>query len=261
MKKGLLSLLVGILALLLVSCGETVDHYMEGYDAVDAGHYEEALLHFQKAADQGDEQAATAADIVSGYLNAQEAYELGDLESAKVFLEDLPENYKYYAIGEDVDSLRQKVYAGILPEGMEKPKETDLPDMDDYLSQIDAWVQQGDLASAKEMLENIPDGSLTKAQMQWVVKIHQDIAEKEAELSEEPKPTTPVTTLPPALSPEKAAEYLKIAYPEVEGDIGGALLPQYDENDEIYYAITIQVREGEIRTIHIFPDGSVKTIK
>ncbi len=257
MKKGILWTLVGILAFSLVSCGQPVDHYLKGYDAVDTGHYEEALRHFQKAAEEGDEQAVAAADIVSGYLNALEAYELGDLAAAKAFLEDLPGNYKYYAIGADVDDLRHKVYTNILPKETEKPEETKAPDMNEYLSRIEELVSQEKLADAKDMLKNIPNGSLTNAQMQRVAKIHLDIAE-----SQGVSPTAkPVTTPPPALSPEKAAEYLKIAYPEVEGDIGGALLPQYDENDEIYYTITIQIREGEIRTIHIFPDGSVKTIK
>ena len=93
MKRLVCTVLTAALAVsALAGCGgkDKTDYYMKGYEAVEEGRYEEALKDFQTAAKAGDSQAQKAADIVSGYLNAQEAYALGDAEGAKAFSKDIP---------------------------------------------------------------------------------------------------------------------------------------------------------------------------
>lgn len=86
-----------------------IDYYSQGYEAVEDGDYEEALDAFLMGAQEGNEQSKKAADIVSGYLNAKEAFDLRDIDNAKNYLDKLPSDYKYYAIAEDIEELKQKI--------------------------------------------------------------------------------------------------------------------------------------------------------
>ncbi len=126
--KRILSMVMVIflLSACLCSCGkeEKTDYYMIGYEAVEAGNYEKALSNFEIAAKEGDDQAAKAAKIVSSYLDAKEAYEVGNIESAMNFLNSMPSDYKYYAIADDVDTLTRKVY-GYVPQEAEDSEEAD----------------------------------------------------------------------------------------------------------------------------------------
>ena len=119
MKKILSIIIVmTLLSVCLCSCGgkeEKTDFYMIGYDAIEEGEYEKALSNFEIAAKEGDDQAKKAAKIVSSYLDAKEAYEIGDTDSAMKFIDSMPSDYKYYAIADDVDTLVRKVY-GYVPE-------------------------------------------------------------------------------------------------------------------------------------------------
>ena len=126
--KRILSMIMVIflLSACLCSCGkeEKTDYYMIGYEAVEAGNYEKALSNFEIAAKEGDDQAAKAAKIVSSYLDAKEAYEVGNIDSAMNFLNSMPSDYKYYAIADDVDTLTRKVY-GYVPQEAEDSEEAD----------------------------------------------------------------------------------------------------------------------------------------
>ena len=199
-KRILCGIMAGLMLFALTACGKKedsgVDYYEIGYEAISAKHYETALDNFLIAAEQGDEQAETAAKIVSGYLDAKEAFEKEDIEKAKEILSDIPDNYKYYAIGEDIDTLRRTVYQ------------------------------------------------------------YQEKEEQAPALSEEDNQSYKVNN---NLSAEKAAEYLKVAYPDVEGDVGDALVPEFDENGNLFYSLTIQLGD-EIKTIHILEDGTVQEI-
>ena len=125
--KRILSLVMVIflLSAWLCSCGkeEKTDYYMIGYEAVEAGKYEKALDNFEIAAKEGDDQAAKAAKIVSSYLDAKEAYEVGNIDSAMNFLNEMPSDYKYYAIADDVDTLTRKVYGYVPQEAEEEENE------------------------------------------------------------------------------------------------------------------------------------------
>lgn len=201
-KRILCGLMSGLMLFALTACGEKedsgVDYYEIGYEAISVKHYETALDNFLIAAEQGDEQAETAAKIVSGYLDAKEAFEKEDIEKAKEILSDIPENYKYYAIGEDIDTLRRTVYQYQEKEEQQPP-------------------------------------ALSEGEEDQSYKVNNN------------------------LSAEKAAEYLKAAYPDVEGDVGDALVPEFDENGNLFYSLTIQLGE-EIKTIHILEDGTVQEI-
>ncbi|MBQ4145678.1 MAG: hypothetical protein IJD36_03520 [Clostridia bacterium] len=200
-KKILCGLLAALAICSLSGCKNEkevgVDYYEIGYEAIAAKHYETALDNFLIAAEKGDEQARDAAKIVSGYLDAKEAFEKEEIDKAKEILSGIPGNYKYYAIGEDIDTLRRTVY-------QYQEKKDDAP----------------------ELSENDQDQSY---------KVNNN------------------------LSAEKAAEYLRAAYPDVEGDVGDALVPQFDENGTLFYSLTIQLGE-DIKTIHILEDGAVQEI-
>ncbi len=139
--------------------------------------------------------------------------------------------------------------------------------MDRYLSSVEDMIQS-DPDRASDMLKDLPEGEITADQKQWIAELKTAIAQRKAELqntsdeedvSEDTSLSDQATdTEAPVLSPEKAAEYLKKAYPQVEGDVGDALLPQYNENGELYYSIVMQIAEGEIKTVHILPDGTVR---
>ncbi|MBE5039743.1 tetratricopeptide repeat protein [Ructibacterium gallinarum] len=280
--KRLVCILLAVLAAAaaLSGCGkkEEPDYYMQGYDAVKAGKYEEALEAFETAAKQGDEQAETAAEIVSGYLNAQEAYMLGNLESAKAFLKEIPENYKYYAIGEDIDALRQKVYSGNMEEVPEEPKEsdppaTDRPEMteesklsvekeeefsrreetDLELQQIHELIKSGYLDQAKERLNSLPS-DMTDGQRQKAEQYRSELSDQQKNDTQENKKSDTDFT------PEKAAEYVRRQY-QLEGDLGDGLVAKYDADGNKYYELMIQSGSGddaEILTLHVFGDGTVQ---
>lgn len=218
--------------MMLFGCGadKEIDHYMEGYNAVKAKDYEAALESFRLAAEEGDSQAATAAEIISGYFHARDAAQLGDYESAKAFLKDLPDNYKYYAIGEDIDSLRRRVYAATAEEA--PPTETPAPpkvvvtenpwklDKDRQLKEIEEWLSAGELEMAEAALSDLVNSDLTAEQQNRWEQASQRLQELREAVEDEP------------LSPEKATEYLRAAYPEVEGDLSSALVPRYDEEGD-----------------------------
>ncbi len=140
-------------------------------------------------------------------------------------------------------------------------------EMDRYLSSVEDMIQS-DPDMASDMLKDLPEGEITADQKQWIAELKTAIAQRKAELQntsdeEDVSEDTSLSdqasdTEAPVLSPEKAAEYLKNAYPQVEGDVGDALLPQYNENGELYYSIVMQIAEGEIKTVHILPDGTVR---
>ena len=281
--KRLVCILLAVLtaAAVLPGCGkkEEIDYYMQGYDAVKAGKYEEALAAFETAAKQGDDQAETAAEIVSGYLNAQEAYMLGDLESAKAFLKEIPENYKYYAIGTDIDALRQKVYSGNMEDLPEEPAESAEPETaqteapktaetdkeseeafsrreetDLELQQIHELIESGYLEQAEERLNGLP-ADMTEGQHKKAEQYRSEISEKKTSSQESKKADTDFT-------PEKAAEYVRRQY-QLEGDLGDGLIARYDAGGNKYYELMIQSGSGEnaeILTLHVFGDGTVQVV-
>lgn len=264
MRKRVLAVVMAayLAAGALSGCGgKKTDHYMVGYDAVKEKRYEDALESFRLAAAEGDEQSRRAADIVAGYLNAKEAFRLGDIESAKAFLEEIPENYKYYAIGEDIDALRRSVYGyqPTEPEPSETPAEdeeaSEIRERNDRnLQQAGNLIAEGRLDAASAYLEDLETDALTEAQREKLDRYRREIAKKQEMTKEEPDHS---------LSPEKAAEYLRAAYPEVQGDVGDALMAQYDEEGNLFYVISIQIGQGEdaqICTLHILRDGTVERV-
>ncbi len=265
-KRSFCGVMAAVMVLLSLSaCGkrEEIDYFMEGYDAVKEKRYEDALQNFQEAAKQGDGQAETAAKIIDGYFRAREAFQVGDGESAKEFLAALPENYRYYAISEDIEALKRLVYSG----QQEEPQPESLAEKtleeaaakqaenDRILQQVKEEMEDGHLDRAEKKLTDMVLKSLTGEQLERWQNYRMEIAEKRQE-NQQPKNEE--------LSPEKAVEYLRAAYPEVQGDVSAALAAQYDEAGQLYYAVTIQLGQGEdmeIKTLHIRKNGIVETVE
>lgn len=284
MKRVVCTGLAVILAAALITgCGkkDETDYYMKGYDAVKEGRYQEALEAFQTAAKDGDDQAQKAADIVSGYLNAQEAYLLEDVSGAKEFLQNIPADYKYYAIGEDIDALRRKVYGG------EEPKETPMPsaektldpskekvpevtadpkqdpeafarheEIDLELQQIRELVKKGYLDQAEERLDGLSFDEMTDAQKDRAQQYRAETKKQRAQQKESGNIADEGFTW------EKAVEYVRQKY-DLQGDMGEGPSPRYDDSGKKYYEMVIQDGTGdsaEILTLHVFADGRVKVV-
>lgn len=230
--KRILSLVMVIflLSACLCSCGkeEKTDYYMIGYEAVEAGKYEKALENFEKAAEKGDDQAAKAAKIVSSYLDAKEAYEVGDIEGAKKFLSEMPADYKYYALSDEADALKQKVY-GHIPVDEE---ETDEAQDEEELSE-DKSEENSSEETAGSPEKDEPENQ-------------EDSAPASAKANE--------------FTPQQAMAYVSAKY-GVQGDLGMGLEPSYTEDGEIYYEIVADIGkngESNIKKLRIFSDGTIK---
>ncbi|MBR5219254.1 MAG: hypothetical protein IKV89_05940 [Clostridia bacterium] len=157
--KRILSIIMAIALLLacLCSCGgkeEKTDYYMIGYEAVEAGNYEKALSNFEIAAKEGDDQAAKAAKIVSSYLDAKEAYEVGDIDSAVNFINSMPSDYKYYAIADDVDTLIRKVY-GYVPKEPEDSQEAEETEETEETEASADVLEDGENFTAQKAMEYV----------------------------------------------------------------------------------------------------------
>ena len=283
MKRLVCTVLAAALAVsALAGCGRKnkTDYYMKGYAAVEEGRYEAALKDFQTAAKAGDDQAQKAADIVSGYLNAQEAFALGDAEGAKAFLKDIPEDYKYYAIGEDIDTLRRRVYSA---GGEDRPEETPRPsasasaaptasaaadkengekdfskreEIDLELQQIRELVEEGYLDQAEERLDGLNSASLTDGQKRKADQYREEIAEQRREHKKDGSQDDAEFTA------DKAVEYVREAY-GLQGDPGDDPAPRYDSGGKKYYELVIQSGEGasaEILTLHIYSGGEIRIV-
>lgn len=230
MKRIFSIILVSVLLVTcLCSCGkdEETNYYMKGYEAVEAGNYETALEHFEKAAEAGDDQAVKAAKIVSSYLNAKEAYDVEDIDGAMRFLEDIPSDYKYYAIADDVDSLLRKVY-GYVPEeiGEDEPDKKEESESDE---------------AKKSEEEDEPE----------------DV--KDAEADDTAEDAAPASAKAEEFTAEKAMEYVSAKY-GVQGDLGMGLEPSYTDDGKIYYEIVADVgKDGQsnIKKLRIFSDGTI----
>ncbi len=256
---------------MLVGCGKTdTDYYMKGYDAMANGRYRNALTYFEKAAKAGDTHAEEAIKILKGYLNAEEAWNVGDIDAAKAFLETIPQTYKYYSIGEAVDLLKWKVYGG-KPEDFqgdqddeEKEKNGEITnaeqdsfvkqeEIDLTLQEIEILIESGQVDMAEEQLNGLREEDMVERQKQRTKDLRIRLAQRREEQKTQDAGQEDFT-------PEKALEYLQEAYP-VEGDLGPALVPKYDANGRKYYEVTMQLGEGdhaEIATVQIFGDGTVR---
>ena len=263
----------------LAGCGRKnkTDYYMKGYEAVEEGRYEAALKDFQTAAKAGDDQAQKAADIVSGYLNAQEAFALGDAEGAKAFLKDIPEDYKYYAIGEDIDTLRRRVYSA---GGEDRPEEPPRPsasasaaptasaaadkengekdfskreEIDLELQQVRELEEEGSRGAAEERQDGVNSASLTDGQKRKADQYREEIAEQRRDHKKDGSQDDAEFTA------DKAVEYVREAY-GLQGDPGDDPAPRYDSGGKKYYELVIQSGEGasaEILTLHIYSGGEI----
>lgn len=269
MKKVFCTAACLVLCLALFSgCGKDKepDYFDLGYTATENGRYSEALENFKKAAENGDEQAQKAADIVSGYLNAGEAADLGNMDSAKEFLNKIPSDYRFYPIADDVNALRIRVYGSAADNsGAEQKKDADRASADKILNETEALIDNGYTDLADKKLSAVDYSVLDDGQKNRYKKLEKSLAEIDSHdsdadqhnnMDEKDKKGDDFTS-------DKAISYLKQKY-HTEGDIGENLTPSYDENGNKYYEIKIQTGSGDdikILTLRIFGDGTVKEIK
>lgn len=269
MKKALYIILCAALALtFLVGCGkkDKPDYFNVGYAAVENGKYTDALEAFKKAAAEGDEQAQKAADIVSGYLNAKEAADLGNTDSAKDFLSKIPSDYKFYPISGDVNALRLKVYgsntaakeAADEAEAAEESKST----ADSTLDDIEDLIDNGRTDLAEKKLSTLDYDSLDSSQKRKAdalkSKLNDSVEEESGKAGGSAENSQDADD---SFTSDKALSYLQQYY-HIEGDIGDDLMPSHDSDGRKYYEVTIQTGSGEdikILTIDIYSDGSIKT--
>ena len=268
MRKKFFIFVYAILILsLLNGCGkkDETDYFLEGYDATEIGKYEDALKYFETAAKKGDEQAQKAADIVSGYLNAKEAMELGNIDSAKDFLSKIPADYKYYPIAADINALRLSVYgADNVPKSNAETSEASGSDSNfdaaSALQEISDLINKGYPDIAKKKLEDLDYDTLTSDQKSKADQYRKKLEEKQEENLEESSEAK--TSEQEDFTSDKAISYLQQKY-QVEGDIGDALTPSYDSDGRKYYEISIQTGTGssmKILTLHIYGDGTIQEI-
>lgn len=273
-KKIFFAALIAILSVgLLCSCGkDDIDYFSKGYTQVENGQYKAALESFLIAAEQGDDQAKKAADIVSGYLNADEAFAIGDIESAKAFLESIPENYEYYDIAEDIDALRRKVYsynpdAEHKNEPTEKPKEENEASasmtkeefsrheqIDLDLQQVQEYIDKENYTDAQEYLSGLDFSEMSDSQRTRAESMKDTISQKIEDASSQDNEKD--------FTSEKAFEFVQREY-SLQGDMGGDLPAKYDDDGRKYYELTFQDGEGEgapILTVHIYGDGEIKEV-
>lgn len=271
MKKALYVILCMTLAMtFLAGCGkkDDTDYFDEGYTAVENGKYKDALEDFKKAAAQGDEQAQKAADIVSGYLNAKEAADLGNTDSAKEFLSKIPSDYKFYPIAGDVNALRLKVYgsdaaakdAADEAEANENSKTENTAES--TLNEVEKLIGNGHIDLAEKKLDLIDYDSLDSSQKNKADTLRKKINNSpEKNESKDNDNSGSSNQNDEDFTSDKAMSYLQQYY-HIEGDIGDDLSPNYDSDGRKYYEVTIQTGSGKdisIITLDIYSDGSIKT--
>lgn len=273
--KIIFTILISMFSLsLLCSCGkDDIDYFSKGYAQVENGQYKAALESFLIAAEQGDDQAKKAADIVSGYLNADEAFAIGDIEAAKAFLESIPENYEYYDIAEDIDSLRRKVYsynpdAKHEDEPTEKPKKEEddtsasmtkeefsrHEQIDLDLQQVQEYIDKENYTDAQEYLSGLDFSEMSDSQRTKAESMKDTISQKIENASSQDNEKD--------FTSEKAIEFVQREY-SLQGDMGGDLPAKYDEDGRKYYELTFQDGTDEnapIITVHIYGDGEIKEV-
>lgn len=262
MKKTFFTILCAVIMIFsCVGCGnnEEPDYFDEGYSYTEDGKYAEALDSFEKAADKGDEQAEKAANIVRGYLNAKEAVALGNTESAKDFLNEIPSDYRFYPIADDINTLRLTVYGADAA-----AEDSDNTDYDKLLDEIEGLAENGHTESAIKKLDSADYDEFTERQRKRAENIRKDLADSsstEVDTHEIPDEEHKEhnTSSDDSFTSDKALSYLKQYY-SIEGDIGEALTPSTDSDGRKYYEVSIQTGSGDsikILTLHIYGDGSI----
>ena len=268
------------LLLLLAGCGRSADSHLEkGYTLMEEGQYSAALEEYQAAceADPNDTTAQEAVQILSIYMQAQEAYDIGDEAAARAYLDQLPEAYRDYPVKEAIQSLQEALNwthpaATAVPKqtAAPEPAETDAPDetdtdtaaaataqdqIEDVLAEAESLLNANLYEDADEMLAGIEEATLTADQQRRANELRSraDEARAAAEKADSEHPENREFTA------EEALKILNQKY-GIEGDAAG-LSPQYDADGDKYYEITAQIdSENAILTLQIYKDGYIREV-
>lgn len=253
-------------AILLSGCGgASEDAYEQGCKQLESGAYEEALDTFREGAQKGDDQAKTAEQIMEGYLNAKEAYQLGDPKGAQEFLEGIPEEYRDYAVADDIDSLRREISgkAGeepVPPAGGRDEKAFSAREaIDMALQQAQAELDSGLYDRVQEILQDVRAEDCSQSQKEKLEQLQKD-AQAGAEQQEKAETANPDNQ---TFTPDKAAKILQDKY-GIQGDLSQGLASHYDDKGNKYYELTFQTEEGgkpKIVKARIYGDGRVEEEK
>jgi len=145
----------------------------DGEKYLSNGNYkkaEEIYLELTKLTD--DEEVKTIYEILNNYNKALESYDDSNYDLAEDYFNDIPEEYKNYDIKPDVEDLEDAIKAA--------------QDAVEALDEIEDYIKDGDLESARDAIESIDSRDLPPAEKERLTELTEELEkaeEKEKEKS------------------------------------------------------------------------------
>ncbi|HBF6648739.1 TPA: hypothetical protein KOT44_002062 [Clostridioides difficile] len=177
MKKIKTIVVASLLAISMVGCGNsTADKAIEqGKLAMASKEYDKALGSFQLAIDEGskDEEVLKILQIIEKYNEAKNSFDEEKIEEAKKIADEISEDYKNYAIKDDIDKLKKEI------DDTYKVSQ----EIKSEIEKLNTLFEEKKYDEAKDAISSLEEKELTENQTKEVNdiknKVNEEIAKKE----------------------------------------------------------------------------------
>lgn len=223
MKKIKTIIVVSLIAISMVGCGNSTAKKAieQGKLSMASKEYDKALASFQLATDEGskDEEILKISEIIEKYSEANKIFKEGKTEEAKKIVDEINEEYKNYAIKDDIETLKKSI----------EDKDKVAQEIKSKISILSNLVEEKKYDEANNVISNLEGKELTEEQINEISEMKNKIKENE-------------TGLVPN-SQSKRDEYLK------------KLKRLEDEVSEISYdGDTLQMKEASSKVLKMWDD-------
>lgn len=178
MKKILCVGLVFATLLLQTSCtNNTAKKAIEqGKLAMASTDYQSSLKSLQLAKEEGGrgEELDNMISVLENYLEAKEALEAANIDSANEALGRIPENYTDYVISGDIDKLKEEV----------SKKHKVMADVDSQISGTKKMLANGDYTSASANIAELYSKEMTGYQRRQVDELNSTIQSAQSKIDD-----------------------------------------------------------------------------
>ncbi|MCI9978122.1 DUF1311 domain-containing protein [Clostridioides difficile] len=176
MNKIKTIIVVSLLAISMVGCGNSTAKKAieQGKLAMASKEYDKALASFQLAVDEGskDEEILNISEIIEKYNEANNIFKEGKIEEAKKIVDEINEEYKKYAIKDDIETLKKSI-----EDNHKVAKE-----IKSEIDKLSNLVEEKKYDEANNVISSLEGKELTEEQINKVSEMKNKIKENKTEL-------------------------------------------------------------------------------
>ncbi|MEG2985132.1 MAG: lysozyme inhibitor LprI family protein [Peptostreptococcaceae bacterium] len=176
MKKIKTIIVVSLLAISMVGCGNSTEKKAieQGKLAMGSKEYNKALASFQLAVDEGskDEEILKISEIIEKYNEANNIFKEGKIEEAKKIADEINEEYKNYAIKDDIETLKKSI----------EDKYKVAQEIKSEIDKLSTLVEEKKYDEANNVISSLEGKELTEEQINRVSEMKNKIKENKNEL-------------------------------------------------------------------------------